>query len=91
MQEKFMNPDSQDKKKKLRSNHSGRTVSMLGMFTAAAMICSYIESLIPINFGIPGIKLGLANLDTSAIWWFCWFYIRWEQRKLSPSLFSGLF
>lgn len=57
-----MKPDSQDKKKKLRSNHSGRTVSMLGMFTAAAMICSYIESLIPINFGIPGIKLGLANL-----------------------------
>ncbi len=57
-----MKPDSKEKKKTLRANHSARTVPMLGMFTAAAMICSYIESLIPINFGIPGIKLGLANL-----------------------------
>ena len=34
----------------------------MGMFLAAALICSYIESLIPINFGIPGIKLGLTNI-----------------------------
>ena len=27
-----------------------------------ALIFSYVETLIPINFGIPGIKLGLANL-----------------------------
>ena len=27
-----------------------------------AMIFSYVESLIPLNFGIPGVKLGLANL-----------------------------
>lgn len=33
-----------------------------GVFTALALIFSYIESLIPINFGIPGVKLGLANL-----------------------------
>ena len=33
-----------------------------GMLTALAMIFSYVESLIPINFGVPGIKLGLANL-----------------------------
>lgn len=33
-----------------------------GMFTALALIFSYVESLIPISFGIPGIKLGLANL-----------------------------
>lgn len=30
--------------------------------TALAMIFGYIEFLIPINFGIPGMKLGLANL-----------------------------
>lgn len=40
----------------------GKTAAMLGMFTAAAMICSYIEAMIPVNFGIPGIKLGLANI-----------------------------
>lgn len=33
-----------------------------GVFTALALIFSYIETLIPINFGIPGVKLGLANL-----------------------------
>lgn len=35
-----------------------------GVFTALALIFSYLESLIPIQFGIPGIKLGLANLLT---------------------------
>lgn len=34
----------------------------LGVFTALALIFSYIETLIPIHFGIPGVKLGLANL-----------------------------
>lgn len=33
-----------------------------GVFTALALILSYVEMLIPINFGIPGAKLGLANL-----------------------------
>ena len=33
-----------------------------GVFIALALILSYVEMLIPINFGIPGAKLGLANL-----------------------------
>lgn len=33
-----------------------------GVFTALALIFSYVETLIPIPIGIPGIKLGLANL-----------------------------
>ena len=33
-----------------------------GVFTALALILSYVETLIPIRFGAPGIKLGLANL-----------------------------
>ena len=33
-----------------------------GVFTALALIFSYVETLIPVNFGIPGVKLGLANL-----------------------------
>lgn len=32
------------------------------MMTALAFTLSFLESLIPFNFGIPGIKLGLANL-----------------------------
>lgn len=34
------------------------------MLVALAMIFSYVESLIPITIGIPGIKLGVANLVT---------------------------
>lgn len=34
----------------------------LGVFAALAMIFGYLESLIPLLIGIPGIKLGLANL-----------------------------
>lgn len=37
-------------------------VAYFGVFTALALIFSYVETLIPINFGIPGMKLGLANL-----------------------------
>lgn len=34
----------------------------MAMMIALAMIFSYVETMIPINFGIPGVKLGLANL-----------------------------
>ncbi len=34
----------------------------MGLLLAFALILSYIESLLPLSFGIPGIKLGLANL-----------------------------
>lgn len=34
----------------------------LGLFSAVAIIFGYVESLIPFFAGIPGIKLGLANL-----------------------------
>lgn len=37
-------------------------VAYFGVFTALALIFSYVESLIPIQLGIPGVKLGLANL-----------------------------
>lgn len=34
----------------------------LGFLLAVALILSYVESLIPFTFGIPGMKLGLPNL-----------------------------
>jgi heptaprenyl diphosphate synthase len=37
-------------------------VAYFGVFTALAMILSYVETLIPVSVGIPGVKLGLANL-----------------------------
>lgn len=37
-------------------------ITFCGIFTALAMIFSYIESLIPVPLPIPGIKLGIANI-----------------------------
>ena len=39
-----------------------KQVAYFGVLTALALIFSYVEHLIPIQFGIPGIKLGLANV-----------------------------
>lgn len=39
-----------------------KKIAYMGMFTALAFVFSYIEFLLPINLGVPGIKLGLANL-----------------------------
>ncbi len=41
-----------------------RTIAYIGMFTALAIILGYLELLIPFSFGIPGVKLGLANIMT---------------------------
>ena len=39
-----------------------RKTAYLGLFAAVAIIFGYVESLVPVFTGIPGIKLGLANL-----------------------------
>lgn len=38
-----------------------KKVSLLALFTAFAVVLGYVESFIP-SIGIPGVKLGLANL-----------------------------
>lgn len=37
-------------------------IAYLGLLIALAFVFSYVEFLLPINLGIPGAKLGLANL-----------------------------
>ena len=37
-------------------------VAYFGVFTALALMFRYIETMIPIQFGVPGIKLGFANI-----------------------------
>lgn len=39
-----------------------RKTALYGLLVALAFIFSYLESLLPLSIGIPGIKLGLANL-----------------------------
>ena len=37
-------------------------IALLSMLLALALICSYVESLIPFYFGVPRVKLGLTNI-----------------------------
>ena len=44
-----------------------KSIALLGICAAIAMVLSYIESLIPLSFAVPGIKLGLANIAIIAV------------------------
>ena len=41
---------------------NNKRIAFLGLFVALAFVLSYIEYMLPLNIGIPGAKLGLANL-----------------------------
>lgn len=45
----------------------GKKAAFCGMFLALALVAGYIEQMIPITLGIPGIKLGLANIVTMVL------------------------
>ena len=40
-----------------------KKIALMGLFAAVAIIFGYVETLIPFFAGIPGMKLGLANLS----------------------------
>lgn len=39
-----------------------KKLALYALLTALAMILSYVESLVPLSFAVPGIKLGLPNI-----------------------------
>ena len=45
-------------------SQSASFVARVGLMASLALIFSYIEAIIPYNPGIPGIKLGIANVVT---------------------------
>lgn len=47
-----------------RQDRTAKSAALYGMMTALAFLLSYVETLIPISLGVPGVKLGLANLVT---------------------------
>jgi heptaprenyl diphosphate synthase len=51
-----------------------RKITVLAMAIALAMILSYVESLIP-SPGIPGVKMGLANIVVV----FCLYRLGWKE------------
>ena len=53
-----------NKKTTGRQRISTRKTALFGLLTALAVVLGYVESLIPVYLGAPGVKLGLANLVT---------------------------
>lgn len=41
-----------------------KRVAYLGMFAALGLVLGWLESLVPLNLLVPGVKLGLANITT---------------------------
>ncbi len=39
-----------------------KKIALYGILTALALVLSYLESLIPLSFAVPGVKLGLTNI-----------------------------
>ena len=55
----------------ISNNSISKKISAIAVFTSLALIFGYIEAVIPFNFGIPGVKLGLANIVTvTALYYF---------------------
>ena len=78
------------------NEHSkARRVALTGLLSALALIFSYVEVLVPFNAGVPGIKLGLANLVPLIIMYRmdarCAFAANLIRVLLAGLLFSGLF
>ena len=80
-----------------RSNSSSRTrrLAYSALLAALALIFSYVEVLIPFNFGIPGVKLGIANLVVIIALYYLGpryaFTINMFRVIVAGLLFSGLF
>ncbi len=72
------NDHKQDRKERPARNRTAFGGVLLGF----ALILSYIETLIPFQPGIPGIKLGLANLAVVL----CLYLIGWREALLLTTL-----
>lgn len=70
-------------------------VAWYGVMISLALIVSYVELLIPFHFGIPGIKLGLANIIVICMLYSLGFraafLISFVRIILSGILFGNLF
>lgn len=77
-----------------RSRKQASGVAVSSVLVALTLIFSYVEMLIPFNFGIPGIKLGLSNLVVLVALYVLGpgyaFIINMIRILLSGLLFSGL-
>ena len=50
-------------------------VALYGLLIALALVLSYLESLVPLSFAVPGIKMGLPNIVVV----FALYRLRWRD------------
>ena len=60
---------------------NNKKIAFLGLFVALAFVLSYIEFWLPLSIGIPGAKIGLANLAVMVI-----LYTMGEREAIALSL-----
>ena len=74
---------------------SAQRIAHIALMTSLALIFSYVEAIIPYNPGIPGIKLGIANVVTViALYKFGWkdaASVSILRIVLAGFLFNGMF
>lgn len=72
-----------------------KRVAVCGLLIGLAFVFSYLESLVPISIGVPGIKLGLANLVVVVALYVLdkrdAFFISMIRILISGLIFSGAF
>lgn len=75
-------------------NHT-KKITMAALMAALALIFSYIEVLIPFSVGVPGIKLGIANLVIIVSLYYLGagyaFIVNVVRILIAGLLFNGLF
>ena len=52
-----------------------KKIARIGLLTALALVLSYLESLVPLSFAVPGIKMGLPNIVVV----FALYRLRWQD------------
>ena len=77
------------------SNKRVNSVAYGGVFLALAVVASYIETLLPLSFAVPGMKIGLANAVIMVVCFRCGIkkgaILSVLRIMLSAILFQGLF
>ncbi len=70
-----------------------KKIPYLGVFTALALLLGYVESLVPLPFLVPGMKLGLGNVIVLLLLYLMdiksAFFVSLIKVLLSGLLFSG--
>ena len=78
-----------------RKRSSAQAVASVALMASLALVFSYVEAIIPYNPGIPGIKLGIANIVTViALYKFGWkdaAAVSVIRIVIAGLLFNGLF